>query len=100
MLAWGQALDWEDVGELEEHPWGAGVDGTEAWTRDRLHSLSPAVWCPSVHWYRPWLSLMGSLLCPLTVFLLTWWAALIAMLLILLLLLYTFCKKPGKWAGR
>ncbi|XP_014635850.1 PREDICTED: solute carrier family 12 member 3-like [Ceratotherium simum simum] len=52
-------------------------------------------WHPSFHWYSPWLSLLGSLLCLLIMFLLTWWAALIAVLLILLLLLYTFHRKPG-----
>nr|BDR32795.1 solute carrier family 12 member 10 [Equus caballus] len=51
-------------------------------------------WRPSFCWYSPWLSLLGSLLCLLIMFLLNWWAALIAVLLILLLLFYAFHKKP------
>uniref|UniRef100_A0A5F5PY88 Solute carrier family 12 member 3 n=1 Tax=Equus caballus TaxID=9796 RepID=A0A5F5PY88_HORSE len=57
-------------------------------------SQSPG-WRPSFCWYSPWLSLLGSLLCLLIMFLLNWWAALIAVLLILLLLFYAFHKKPG-----
>lgn len=72
------------------------MGGAEAWTRDGLHLLSSAGWYPSFHWYSPWLSLLGSLLCLLILFLLTWWAALIAILLTLLLLLYTFYKKLGE----
>ncbi|XP_070360109.1 solute carrier family 12 member 3-like isoform X2 [Equus asinus] len=56
-------------------------------------SQSPG-WRPSFCWYSPWLSLLGSLLCLLIMFLLNWWAALIAVLLILLLLFYAFHKKP------
>lgn len=73
------------------------MGGTEAWTRDRLHSLFLVSFLPP---YSCWLSLLGALLRLLAMLLLTWRAALTAMLLTPLLLFHTFYKKPGKWAGR
>ena len=90
---WGQA-QCQDLGELEEHPWGTSMGGTEIRTRNGLHSLSPADWHSSFPWYSPLLSCLGCLVCLCIMFVLTWWAALMALLLTLLLLC-PFYKKPG-----
>ncbi|XP_068458407.1 solute carrier family 12 member 3 [Clinocottus analis] len=52
-------------------------------------------WRPSFRFYSKWLSLLGSVICVVIMFLLTWWAALIAFGVVFLLLGYTLYKKPA-----
>uniref|UniRef100_A0A8C2YXV8 Solute carrier family 12 member 3 n=1 Tax=Cyclopterus lumpus TaxID=8103 RepID=A0A8C2YXV8_CYCLU len=53
-------------------------------------------WRPSFRFYSKWLSLLGSVICVVIMFLLTWWAALIAFGVVFFLLGYTLYKKPVK----
>uniref|UniRef100_A0A8C2WLC2 Solute carrier family 12 member 3 n=1 Tax=Cyclopterus lumpus TaxID=8103 RepID=A0A8C2WLC2_CYCLU len=52
-------------------------------------------WRPSFRFYSKWLSLLGSVICVVIMFLLTWWAALIAFGVVFFLLGYTLYKKPA-----
>ncbi|XP_038562903.1 solute carrier family 12 member 3 [Micropterus salmoides] len=52
-------------------------------------------WRPSFKFYSKWLSLLGSVVCVVIMFLLTWWAALIAFGVVLILLGYTLYKRPA-----
>ncbi|TNN52172.1 Solute carrier family 12 member 3 [Liparis tanakae] len=54
-------------------------------------------WAPAVldRFYSKWLSLLGSVICVVIMFLLTWWAALIAFGVVFILLGYTLYKKPA-----
>ncbi|XP_035272502.1 solute carrier family 12 member 3 [Anguilla anguilla] len=52
-------------------------------------------WRPSFRYYSKWLSLLGSVVSVIIMFLLTWWAALIAIGIVLFLLGYVLYKKPS-----
>ncbi|XP_036399123.1 solute carrier family 12 member 3 [Megalops cyprinoides] len=52
-------------------------------------------WRPSFRFYSKWLSLLGSIVSVVIMFLLTWWAALIAIGIVLFLLGYVLYKRPS-----
>ena len=52
-------------------------------------------WRPSFKFYNMWLSLLGAILCTVTMFVVNWWAALITCFVIGAIFLYVHYSKPG-----
>nr|XP_014349758.1 PREDICTED: solute carrier family 12 member 3 [Latimeria chalumnae] len=52
-------------------------------------------WRPSFKYYNKWVSLLGSIVSVIIMFLLTWWAALIAIGIVFFLLAYVLYKRPA-----
>uniref|UniRef100_A0A1A8LI75 Solute carrier family 12 (Sodium/potassium/chloride transporters), member 2 n=1 Tax=Nothobranchius pienaari TaxID=704102 RepID=A0A1A8LI75_9TELE len=51
-------------------------------------------WRPSFKYYNMWVSLAGSVLCCVVMFVINWWAALVTLLIVLALYIYVGYKKP------
>ncbi|XP_061586297.1 solute carrier family 12 member 2 isoform X2 [Cololabis saira] len=51
-------------------------------------------WRPSFRYYNKWVSLAGSVLCCVVMFVINWWAALVTLLIVLALYIYVSYKKP------
>lgn len=58
--------------------------------------VKPVGWRPTFKYYNMWLSLMGSILCVLVMFLISWWTALLTFCAILTLYLVVAYRKPSK----
>lgn len=51
-------------------------------------------WRPSFKYYNMWVSLIGSMVCVVIMFLINWWAALLTIVIIIALYKYVDYKKP------
>ncbi|KAK6644092.1 hypothetical protein RUM43_000358 [Polyplax serrata] len=56
-------------------------------------SKSPG-WRPAFRYYNAWVSLLGTLLCIVVMFLISWWTALITFVVVITLYLYVSYRKP------
>ncbi|XP_017777968.1 PREDICTED: solute carrier family 12 member 2 [Nicrophorus vespilloides] len=54
----------------------------------------PVGWRPTFKYYNMWLSLLGSILCVLVMFLISWWTALLTLAVVLALYLIVAYRKP------